>query len=147
MSRLIRQAKRLFPIPHRWVTDTFTGTRVCVLNLCDNVDDALLRGLKLPLFTPAITYKLNNQFPSISSNWQTQQRVHPCIHAELRIILHLGPPSAIERLVQPIGVSKRCCFCCTTLLPIGFSEEGATSRLEKPMKGMRKVLALAEKSS
>jgi hypothetical protein len=113
VTHLIRKAKRLFPIPHRWVTDTFTGMGQCVLNLCDNVDDALLRGLKLPLFTPAITYKLNNQFPSISSNWQTQQMVRPCIHAELRIILHLGPPSAIECPVQPIGVSKRCCFCCT----------------------------------
>jgi hypothetical protein len=108
VTHLIRKAKRLFPIPHRWVTDTFTGMGQCVLNLCDNVDDALLRGLKLPLFTPAITYKLNNQFPSISSNWQTQQMVRPCIHAELRIILH-----PIECPVQPIGVSKRCCFCCT----------------------------------
>jgi len=113
VTHLIRKAKRLFPIPHRWVTDTFTGTGECVFNLCDNVDDALLRGLQLPLFTPAITYKLNNQFSSTSSNWQTQQIVNPCIHSELRIILHLGPPSAIERPVQPIGVSKRCCVCCT----------------------------------
>jgi len=113
VTHLIRKGKRLFPIPHRWVTEVFTGTGERVLNLCDNVDDALLRGLNLPLFTPAITYKLNNQFPSISSNWKTQQMVHPCIHAELRIIFHLGPPSATEHAVQPIGVSKRCCFCCT----------------------------------
>ena len=51
--------------------------------------------------------KFHERFPSIISNWR--QTVHACVHAELRIILHLGPPSPV---VHPIGVSKRSCFCC-----------------------------------
>ena len=39
--------------------------------------------------------------------------MYTCIHAELRVILHLGLPSRIEQPVCPIEVSKRSCFCCT----------------------------------
>jgi hypothetical protein len=109
---LIEKAKRLFPIPHRWVTDTFTGTGECVFDLCNNPYDAILRGLLHPSLSPEIVDKLDKHFPSILSNWQTQQTMHTCVHAELRVILHLGLPSGIEHPVSPIGVSKRSCFCC-----------------------------------
>jgi hypothetical protein len=36
VSHLIQRAKRLFPIPHRWVTDTFAGTGESVFDLCDS---------------------------------------------------------------------------------------------------------------
>jgi len=112
---LIEKAKRLFPIPHRWVTDTFTGTGECVFDLCNNPYDAILRGLDQPsLSGPEIVDKLDKRFPSILSYWQRQQTMHTCIHAELRVILHFGLPSGIEHPVCPIGVSKRSCFCCTT---------------------------------
>ena len=43
ISVLIQRAKRLFPIPHRWVADTFTGTGEGVFDLCDSPHDALWR--------------------------------------------------------------------------------------------------------
>jgi hypothetical protein len=110
---LIEKAKRLFPIPHRWVTDTFTGTGECVFDLCNNPYDAISRGLHRPSLSPEIVDKLDKHFPSILNNWQRQQTMHTCIHAELRLILHFGLPSGIEHPVCPIGASKRSCFCCT----------------------------------
>lgn len=112
ISYLIQKSKRYFPIPHHWVMDTFTGTGESVFNLCDNAHDAVSRGLDRPL-SPEIVHKLDKDFPSIRSNWERQQTMHTCIHAELRVILHLGPPSAIKSPIHPIGVSKRSCFCCT----------------------------------
>jgi hypothetical protein len=113
ISYLIQKAKRLFPIPHRWVTDSFIGTGESVFDLCDNAYDAVSRGLDRPSLSPEIVNQLEKRFPFILSNWERQKTMHPCIHAELRIILHLGPPSTTEPLVHPIGVSKRSCFCCT----------------------------------
>ena len=113
ITYLIEKAKQLFPIPHRWVMDTFTGTGECVFNLCNNAYDAISRGIDRPSLSPEIVDKLNKRSPSIFSNWQRQQTMHTCIHAEIRVILHLGPPSATEQPVCPIGVSKRSCVCCT----------------------------------
>ena len=113
VSHLIQKAKRLFPIPHRWVTDTFTGTGESIFNLCDNAYDAVMRGLNQSSLPPVVVDKLDKHFPSILSNWERQKTVHACIHAELRIILHLQvglPP--LRSPVHPIGVSKRSCFCC-----------------------------------
>ena len=111
ITDLIQKAKRIFPIPHHWVMDTFTGESA--FSLCNNVEDALLRALRVPFLSQQDIAKLNQNFPFISGNWQNQQTIHSCIHAELRIILHLGPPSETESAIQPIGVSKRSCFCCT----------------------------------
>ena len=113
VTDLIQKAKRLFPIPHRWVMDTFTGTGESVFNLCDNVEDAVLRALDVPFLSQQVLIKLDNNFPSISGNWQNQQTIHSRIHAELRIILHLGLPATERAAIQPIGVSKRSCLCCT----------------------------------
>ena len=33
ITHLIEKSKRLFPIPHHWVMDTFTGTGECVRSL------------------------------------------------------------------------------------------------------------------
>jgi len=97
IMHLIKKAKQLFPIPYRWVMDTFTGTGECVFDLCDNPYDAISRGLHRPSsLSPEIVDKLDKHFPSILSNWQTQQKMHTHVHAELRVILHLGLPSAIE---------------------------------------------------
>lgn len=42
ITYLIQEAKRLFLIPHRWVTDTFTGTGE--FDLCKSAHDAVSRG-------------------------------------------------------------------------------------------------------
>ena len=39
------------------------------------------------------------------------QTLCTCIHAELRLIPHLGPPP-LYPAVHPIGVGKRSCICC-----------------------------------
>jgi hypothetical protein len=110
VSNLILKAKRLFPIPHRWVTDTFVGTGEGTFDLCDSVHDAISRELDQPCSSTTIMDKLDKHFPSILDNWAKQQTVHACVHAELRIILHLGLPSSQDS--HPIGVSKRSCYCC-----------------------------------
>ena len=51
LTHLIEKAKRLFPIPHHWVMDTFTGTGECVFDLCDNAYDAISRGFHRPSFS------------------------------------------------------------------------------------------------
>ena len=112
ISHLVKNSKRLSPITHRWVMDTFSGTEECVFELCNNPNDAISRMLYPPL-SPDIVDRLDKKFPSILSNWQKQKTVHTCIHAELRVILHLGLPLEIGRSVRPIGLSKRCCLCCS----------------------------------
>ena len=114
---LIDKAKRFAPIPYRWVTDTFTGTGEGVYNFCCDAHNAISRGLDQPSLSPAIVAKLDEHFPCLQSNWEKDKTVYACIHAELRIILHLSQPfpraSFALRSVQPIGMSKRSCFCCT----------------------------------
>ncbi|KIM42343.1 hypothetical protein M413DRAFT_27128 [Hebeloma cylindrosporum] len=114
ITDLIEKAKRLFPIPHRWVTEAFAGSGENVFNICENPHDAVSRGLDLPALPPAIVDKLDAQFPSVRGNWERQQTMHASIHPELRIILHLGPPIPykLSRACHAIGVSKRTCSCC-----------------------------------
>ena len=112
ISHLVKQGKRLFPITHRWVMDTFTGTGERVFDLCNDPYNAISRRLYLPL-SPENMDRLDKKFPSIRSNWQRHKTVHTCIHAELRVILHLGLPLEIGSPVRPIGLNKRCCICCS----------------------------------
>jgi hypothetical protein len=105
ITDLIRPAKRFFPIPHRWVADTFTGTGEGVFNLCDNAHDAVSRGLNQASLSPEIVDRLESSFPDIQSNWAKHQTVHTCIHAELRIIIHLGPPIPST---TPQAIGDRC---------------------------------------
>jgi hypothetical protein len=112
ITHLVQKAKRLFPIPHRWVTDTFPCTGEGEFDLCNNAFVAVSRGLNLPFLSPDILNKLNKSFPLILDNWTRQQSVHAHVHAEIRIILHFGQLSPDDLSVHPIGVSKRSCFCC-----------------------------------
>ena len=45
-------------------------------------------------------------------NWAREQTVHARVHAEIRIILHLGPLSPNDHSVHPIGVGKHSCLSC-----------------------------------
>jgi len=85
-----------------------------VFNLCCDAHDAISRGLDQPSLSPAIVAKLDEHFPCLQSNWEKNKTVHACIHAEIRIILHLSQPFPgapfASRSVQPIGMSKRSCF-------------------------------------
>jgi len=109
-----RQSQAFRP---RWVTERFTDTGEGVFNLCCDAHDAISRGLDQPSLSPAIVAKLDEHFPCLQSNWEKNKTVHACIHAEIRIILHLSQPFPgapfASRSVQPIGMSKRSCFCCT----------------------------------
>ncbi|KAF5379428.1 hypothetical protein D9615_006626 [Tricholomella constricta] len=88
--------------PTAGVMDTFTGTGEGVLNLCDSAYDAV-SGINRSPLSPDIVDKVDRHFPSIHRNWEKRKTVHACIHAEIRIILHLGPPSLHDRHVHPIG--------------------------------------------
>jgi hypothetical protein len=123
MENLIVNVKRWFPngqIPHRWVEDTFIGTGEGKLTLCDEPTKALWRqyGSGHPLSQETLAV-LDERFPSLTGNWQQRKSVQTCLHAELRIILHLTPPptpgddsSTFDLTLKPIGCSKRSCLCC-----------------------------------
>ena len=111
ITYLIPKAKRMFPIPHRWVMDTFPGTGEGDFDLCDNAYDAVSRGLDQLSLSPDTLDKLDKHFPFIVSNWAKHKTVHACVHAEIRIILHLGI-SPNDHSIHPIGVGKCSCLCC-----------------------------------
>jgi hypothetical protein len=84
-----------------------------VFDLPHDVYDVVAHGLGQPSLSQEIIEKLDENFPSILSNWEQSRTVHTCIHAELRIMLHLSSMSPVESsTVRPIGVSKRSCLCC-----------------------------------
>jgi hypothetical protein len=89
---LIRRARRFLSIPHYWVTDAFSGSEEGVFSLCDDVHDAVARGIKEPTLSQEHIDTLSKRFPDIQTTWAIRQTVHTCVHAELRIILHLSPP-------------------------------------------------------
>ncbi len=76
----------------------------------------MARGLDTPSLSPETVDTLHQRFPSVLSNWESRQTVRAFVHADLRIILHLGPPphGSPAPPVHPrrIGVSKRSCLCC-----------------------------------
>lgn len=91
----------------RWVTDSFPGTGEGDFDLCNNAYDAMSRRvLDQPSLSPDILDKLDKRFPFMLSNWARQQTVHASVHAEIRIILHLGPLSPDDRSVHPIWSRK-----------------------------------------
>ncbi|THH16633.1 hypothetical protein EW146_g4031 [Bondarzewia mesenterica] len=127
IDHLIWKVKRWFPngqIPYRWVNDSFIGTGEGTFELRDDPMDAVWRGFgsHSPLSAQTL-HTLAEKFPDIARNWEQQRTVTPCIHAEIRIILHLSSSllpyeSRLETIQeqpaqQAIGCSKRSCFCCT----------------------------------
>lgn len=120
IAHVIKKAKRLLPISHHWVEDTFTGTGEGALDLCDSPYDVVARELQIPCLSPEIVDNLHTHFPSILSNWERRQTTYACVHAELRIILHFHVKSPLPDFapVHPIGVSKRSCLCCTVWMEL-----------------------------
>ncbi|THH03284.1 hypothetical protein EW146_g10473 [Bondarzewia mesenterica] len=127
VTQLVKRAKRWFPdgqIPYRWVNDAFVGTGEARFDLCDDHVDAVQRAFGLQsLLSSETLHTLAESFPDMPSNWERRRIVNTCIYAELRIILHLSASSlsniSRSRITleqskrQPIGCSKRSCFCCT----------------------------------
>jgi hypothetical protein len=126
IGQVIRRVKRLFPngnIPYRWVQDTFVGTGEGQFSLCTDAYQAVWRAFGSSyLLSQETLNKLATNFPYMLDNWARGRLVTPCIHAEIRIILHLSSPSPLHtsrRHIVPsiqlhaIGCCKRTCFCCT----------------------------------
>ncbi|KAL6307062.1 hypothetical protein BKA93DRAFT_770352 [Sparassis latifolia] len=120
VTKLIRNAKRYFPdghIPYRWISDRFVGSGEGQLELCDDYLDAVQRAFGYPL-SPQTVNALEQRFPDMRSNWARRRTVDTCVHAELRIVLHLRSASSHpRRTVGPpaqdaIGCSERSCLCC-----------------------------------
>lgn len=59
----------------------------------------MARGLNLPL-SPECVDKLHDRFPYILGNWEMRKTVHACVHAEIRIILHLSQISPLASAVR-----------------------------------------------
>jgi hypothetical protein len=109
---LIKSAKRWFPdrtSPYCWanVTDSI---REGTVDISLHAEDALLRVPQRNIMKGDMDVFRHN-FPAMFERWQ--HIVHPCLHAELRVILHLDPPSS-TRVLEPraIGCSNRSCLCC-----------------------------------
>ncbi|KAG6812084.1 hypothetical protein H0H92_004449 [Tricholoma furcatifolium] len=103
ITKLVTRAKRLAPISHRWVMDDFSGTGEGTFTLCDDPHEAVSRGLRQPL-SPGIVNLLDDRFPSLRNDWGKQKRIHACVHAELRIILHFGQVPSSTGTSIPIGL-------------------------------------------
>ena len=78
VSHLIQRAKRFFPIPHRWVTDTFAGTGECGFDLCDSAYDAVSRGLDQSPLSPEVVENSTSTFLPSSV---TGKNIKLCAHA------------------------------------------------------------------
>ncbi|GBE80256.1 hypothetical protein SCP_0214710 [Sparassis crispa] len=120
VTKLIRNAKRYFPdghIPYRWINNRFIGSGEGQFELCNDYLDAVQRAFGYPL-SPQTVNALEQRFPDMLSNWARRRTVNTCVHAELRIILHLSSASSHPRRTvgppeqEAIGCSKRSCFCC-----------------------------------
>ena len=91
--------------------DTFIGTGEGVIYLTDNPYDTVSHGLGCSSLSSEIVDELDSGIPSMLSNWERQQKMHICMHTEIRVILRLGLPLANEwTMTHPIGVSKRSCL-------------------------------------
>jgi hypothetical protein len=85
-----------------------------VFDLCHDALDAVSRGLKRASLSEDTIYRLGSRFRYVRSNWTAHRTVHACIHAELRIILHLSSRPQIPDFPGPsCNQLKRSCFCCT----------------------------------
>ncbi|XP_006455577.1 hypothetical protein AGABI2DRAFT_121479 [Agaricus bisporus var. bisporus H97] len=110
---LVKGAKRLGgPIKHRWVTDESLGIQIGEQDIRIHAETPLEAFHRASTLSSQQLEELRKRKPSITAPWQ--RTVHTCIHAELRIILHVGRVSmaGVADRSQPIGLSKRSCLCC-----------------------------------
>jgi hypothetical protein len=114
-AKLISSAKRWFPngtIPYRWANDT-NGREEGTVEISSQVEEAIGRA-PVPDIPQEAMELLRQRFPAMFQQWP--RFVRPYIHAELRVILDLNPPSSTSAVRQqaqrPIGCSKRSCLCC-----------------------------------
>ncbi|CAL1715129.1 unnamed protein product [Somion occarium] len=114
---LIKRVRRLPSIPIRWVADTFTEMGEGRFELCEDPMEAVERVQEGELTWDIDT--ISKHYPRLRENWARQRIINTCIHAEIRIILHLGRSmlsgsrTDFREAQQPIGCSKRSCLCCT----------------------------------
>ncbi|KAG6811159.1 hypothetical protein H0H92_008745 [Tricholoma furcatifolium] len=112
---LLKRARKLPPISHRWVTSNFNGTGEGTFTLCDDPREVVARGRQEPSLSPQVEATLYQILPSIKDDWAMEKTVSTCVHAELRVILDFGPSQreSWDHPLIPIGVSKRSCLGCT----------------------------------
>ncbi|EKM76550.1 hypothetical protein AGABI1DRAFT_108646 [Agaricus bisporus var. burnettii JB137-S8] len=92
---LVKGAKWLGgPIKHRWVTDESLGIQVGEQDIRIHAETPLEAFHRASTLSSQQLEELRKRKPSITAPWQ--QTVHTCIHAELRIILHVGRVSMAE---------------------------------------------------
>lgn len=112
---LIMWAKRLFSgreIPFRWVADTSFEKNEGSFQLCENVRDSISQ--RLDALPSSSLDQLDDTYPSMAKNWSNNRLIQTCVHAEIRIIIHLGLlPYEARPSFQGIGMSSRSCACCT----------------------------------
>ena len=112
ITDLIKKAKRFLPFDVCWATDQPNGSGEGVFTLPSRDPYVTIGNYFEEHPIPRdILSQLNDKFPKLRQDWERQRTIHATVHAELRIILALGPPSSSEP-VRPIGVSKRSCLAC-----------------------------------
>jgi hypothetical protein len=119
VATLITNAKRWFPtgtVPYRWAT-VLDGSEEGTVEI-SRVEEIVLRAPDMDITQGAMKL-LEQKKPEMFQRWP--RFAYPCIHAELRVILDLNPPSSTivpppgssQERQKPIGCSKRSCLCCT----------------------------------
>ncbi|RDB28239.1 hypothetical protein Hypma_001498 [Hypsizygus marmoreus] len=119
IGRLVKLAKRYPNLPFRWVEEDIFAMGNGALEICINPMQAVEHVLKRQL-SPQQIDAIIQRFPHLMRNWEQRRCIRPCIHAELRIILHLSSlsPAGLSAELsqkytpQAIGCSKRSCLCC-----------------------------------
>lgn len=115
INHLVGYAKQYFPdgIDHYWVVAT-AGTEEAAIELGESYFDAVSHALGHPLLAENVA-TLRESFPHMEERWHNNRIIKTRVHPELRIVLHLT--TQFNRWdfprQQPIGCSKRCCYCCT----------------------------------
>ena len=119
LEKLKKHGVKLPPLDCRWVSDNFIGSGEGRWYLPDDPCTLIHAQPDWNLSVDEVRATLDERFPSLREDWRNQEYLNARLHAELRIILDLGPPlpasaSAPAQAPPPhvIGVSKRSCLAC-----------------------------------
>lgn len=128
LDSLIKKVQKWFPdgnVPFHWVDYEYDGSGEGHFAPDPNPMKVIARGLQenknlwqpRPL-PPGDIAEVQRRFPNLIANWEKWQKIQTCVHAEIRVILHLdgskqlSPRSIDRKAQQAVGCSKRSCLCC-----------------------------------
>ncbi|KAG5641449.1 hypothetical protein DXG03_005210 [Asterophora parasitica] len=123
LELLIKRVRQVGSIPFRWVGDEFARSGAVEISptaLCAVERQTGLHLNAQDMIT--LNHFVDSSLPSLADGWDARRvDLHPQVHPELRIILHLSPslikssPSSWTHdsdVTIPIGSNRPSCVCC-----------------------------------